>query len=654
MGKGQFEPGTEFAGFRIERILGHGGMGSVYLATQIRLGRKVALKVLLPQWAENEEYRSRFIRESELAASIEHTNVLPVYDAGEVEGELYMAVRYIDGPNLRELLRAKRVLPLDRTLSIIRQVASALDAAHTLPLVHRDVKPANILLGQGDHAYLSDFGIARGAESAGMTTTGSFLGTVDYAAPEQIDGKRVDGQADVYSLGCVLYHCLAGQPPFSRETEIAVMKAQLYDPPPALSNVRPDLPRALDGVVVTAMAKIPPARYRTAGELAVAFDEAIADPAGAGLPITVTEPLLPETVLERGHGAPPLDEDRTYRSRGGRRTAWIAAGVIGGVVLAGGVGAAAVLALGSRGEAKSTADATTAPQTLTTRTTQPTVTRSEQPSYAASLEPQLRVIASRQLTVTKRVETLRSGQQSFARLSRAADDLSAAIARAQGRLDGVTPQSGDDAHVESRSRAAFAAHLEYADRLRDLPALPRSFTQEQATKIMADATAAQRTYDSLSSTDADLTVVSISPESHRHLLELTAMTVSSGVPAGCHDARGNITAVTPPSGVPETLPSYFASCDRKELCYATERTVVCVATPSQKQARLGAGQGATHGYSADVSDHGGPSLPEGVTFTSHSGAIRCGSSSRGITCADNAGSSFRIADFYVVINGARY
>jgi serine/threonine protein kinase len=283
--------GETFGGYTIESLLGRGGMGAVYLATHARLARKVALKLIAPELAHDDGFRARFLRESQLAASLDHPNVIPIYDADEVDGVLFLAMRYVSGPSLQLVLRSRGSLPPEETLRIAEQIGGALDAAHTAGLVHRDVKPANILLAEpGDHAYLCDFGLAKHTSSQGVTRTGFFLGTVDYCAPEQIEGRPLDGRADVYSLGGVLFHCLAGQPPYRRETEFAVLNAHLHDPPPALSSVRPDLPRALDGVVVTAMAKHPEVRYSTAGALADAFRAAVA---GTDSDATRVAPTLP-------------------------------------------------------------------------------------------------------------------------------------------------------------------------------------------------------------------------------------------------------------------------------------------------------------------------------------------------------------------------
>jgi serine/threonine protein kinase len=260
--------GTEVAGFRIESVLGRGGMSVVYIAEQIRLGRRVALKVLTTELAWDEQFRERFVRESHIAAAIDHPNIIPIYDAGEAEGLLYIAMRFVQGPDLKEILKRGNV-GLGRTIFLVEQLASALDSAHTHSLVHRDVKPGNILLEEStDHVYLTDFGVAKQTTARGLTSTGHFLGTVDYAAPEQIEGGPVDARTDVYALGCVLYECLTGSPPFSQGTEHAVLHAHLVDPPPSLSRVRPDLPLAFDGVIATAMAKDPDERYGSCGELA--------------------------------------------------------------------------------------------------------------------------------------------------------------------------------------------------------------------------------------------------------------------------------------------------------------------------------------------------------------------------------------------------
>jgi serine/threonine protein kinase len=260
--------GTEVAGFRIQSVLGRGGMSVVYVAEQIRLGRQVALKLLTTELAWDEHFRERFVRESHIAATIDHPNIISIYDAGEADGLLYIAMRYVQGPDLKEIL-GRGSLGVGRTIFLIEQLASALDAAHAHSLVHRDVKPGNILIDESsDHVYLTDFGVAKQTTARGLTSTGHFLGTVEYAAPEQIEGGPVDARTDVYALGCVLYECLTGLPPYAHGTEHAVLHAHLVDPPPSVSRARPELPQAFDGVVATAMAKAAEDRFPSCGELA--------------------------------------------------------------------------------------------------------------------------------------------------------------------------------------------------------------------------------------------------------------------------------------------------------------------------------------------------------------------------------------------------
>jgi serine/threonine-protein kinase len=255
-------------------LLGAGSSGAVYLAEDVMLERRIALKILGPEFASDERFRERFLRESRLAASLEHPNIVPIHAAGEADGALFIAMRFVEGRDLRGLLKRVGRLAPERAVAIVSQVAAALDAAHAKGLVHRDVKPGNILLaavGGGELAYLADFGLAKHAATA-MSLTGerTFVGTVDYIAPEQVEGGPVDGRADIYSLGCVLYECLAGGPPFERENELAVIHAHLAVPPPRLIQRRPELPEPLDDVIAGALAKNPNERYPTAGEFAAA------------------------------------------------------------------------------------------------------------------------------------------------------------------------------------------------------------------------------------------------------------------------------------------------------------------------------------------------------------------------------------------------
>jgi YVTN family beta-propeller protein len=273
-----YQPGTEIAGYRIESMIGRGGMAVVYRAEDTRLGRKVALKLLTPQLADSEQFRQRFIRESRLAASLDHPNIVPIYEAGEADGQLFIAMRYVLGPDLKGLLAEQGgQLPLEWTLGLFRQIGRALDAAHRAGLVHRDVKPGNILVTnderprstRGGHVYLTDFGLTKRASelSGGLTGTGHFLGTVDYVAPEQIQGKPVGHGTDIYALGCVLYECLTGQLPFRRDDDAALLWAHLVEAPPPVAAVRPEIPPAVDAVVARAMAKDSADRYESCEEL---------------------------------------------------------------------------------------------------------------------------------------------------------------------------------------------------------------------------------------------------------------------------------------------------------------------------------------------------------------------------------------------------
>ncbi|WP_063725806.1 protein kinase domain-containing protein [Cryptosporangium arvum] len=271
--------GEDVDGYRVESFIARGGMAVVYKARDRRLGRPVALKLIAPELAADTTFRARFTRESELAASLDHPNVLPIYQAGELDGMLWTAMRFVDGEDLDTVLSRRGRLTPDETITIFTAVGAALDAAHARQLVHRDVKPGNILLtGQdsddGDmnlvarHIYLTDFGLTkRSADVTGLTTAGQFLGTIAYVAPEQIASQAVDHRADVYSLGCVLYHVLTGAAPFARDDYVAMLWAHISSPPPVLSEVLADVPPAVDAVIQSAMAKEPSARPDSCGAL---------------------------------------------------------------------------------------------------------------------------------------------------------------------------------------------------------------------------------------------------------------------------------------------------------------------------------------------------------------------------------------------------
>ncbi len=277
----EFRAGSVLAGYRLEKQVGRGGFAVVFRALDERLGRPVALKILSPDLASSSpEFRRRFIAESRAAAAVDDPHIIPVYEAGQADGVLFIAMRFVAGGDLRQVLEREGALPPDRAADFVSPVASALDAAHAAGLVHRDVKPGNILVdaraGRPDHVYLSDFGIVKGAALGSLTGVGSSnLGTPDYMAPEQISGEPVDGRTDQYSLACVAVQLLTGTVPFQRDSLPALIYAHLSLPPPSLVALRPDLPAAVDQVVAKAMAKAPPERYESCGDFADALREAL-------------------------------------------------------------------------------------------------------------------------------------------------------------------------------------------------------------------------------------------------------------------------------------------------------------------------------------------------------------------------------------------
>jgi serine/threonine-protein kinase len=289
---GDFGVGSHVAGYRLDEQIGRGGMAVVYRAHDARLDRRVALKILAPELARDEEFRQRFIRESRAAAAVDHPNIIPIYEAGEADGVLFIAMRFVTGRDVQTLINQLHPLPVARVCDILTQVASALDAAHAHGLVHRDVKPANMLRdatsgrAQPDHVYLSDFGLSKQSlgVSAALTSQGQFLGTLNYVAPEQIEGRPVDGRTDEYALACSAFEMLAGQPPFRRDDTLAIMWAQLSSAPPSLTGMRPDLPTAVDGVIAKALSKAPDDRYGTCLEFATALRQACGVRTGSTAP----------------------------------------------------------------------------------------------------------------------------------------------------------------------------------------------------------------------------------------------------------------------------------------------------------------------------------------------------------------------------------
>jgi serine/threonine protein kinase len=272
--------GRVVAGYRIEERIGRGGMGLVYRAEHLNLRRRAAIKIIAPDLAEASGFRERFNREARIAAALQHPNIVTVYDAGEEDGLLYLAMQYIEGSDLAAVLRSQGRLRPYRAIDVCRQVAAALDAAHGQGLIHRDVKPANVLI-EGRTAFLTDFGLTKRIEGTRtqLTKAGDVVGTIHYVAPEQIEGARVDARTDIYSLGCLVYHCLSGELPFARDTDVAVIYAHLSEEPPRLTSVRPELPGGLDAVIAKALEKAPERRFQTCADLMSAA-RAVIDAAG--------------------------------------------------------------------------------------------------------------------------------------------------------------------------------------------------------------------------------------------------------------------------------------------------------------------------------------------------------------------------------------
>ena len=352
--------GSVVAGYRIESRIGRGGMGVVYLAEHQTLRRQAALKIIAPELAESGDFRERFLREARIAAGITHPNIVTVYDAGDLGDVLYIAMQYVPGRDLSQILRDDQRLGPYRMLDIARQIAEALDAAHGAGLIHRDVKPANVLI-DGRHAYLTDFGLTkdRATEDATLTRAGEVVGTTHYLAPEQVEGREVDSRTDVYALGCLLFHCLTGDLPFPRENDMAVLYAHLHDDPPKVSEKRPQLPAGLDAVIAKALDKAPGRRFPTCGEL-VAAARVIIDAAGplSDSSSATRRPAPARAVPEEGDSMPTLtgasSTIHTLTATGGRRAIVLLAGLDSG---ARGV---ASVAIGTRAEMVEAADAASA------------------------------------------------------------------------------------------------------------------------------------------------------------------------------------------------------------------------------------------------------------------------------------------------------
>jgi serine/threonine protein kinase len=383
--------GGQLGSYMIESVIGRGGMSVVYRATHSRLGTPVALKVLAPELSSDDAFRERFLREAKMAAGIDHPNVIPIYDTGLHEDSLYIVMRYVGGGDFKALLVNSGPLSAQRAVELLRPVARALDVAHSHGLVHRDVKPANILLqrsqsGDVEHVYLSDFGVTKHASSvSGLTKTGALVGTIDYMAPEQIEGRDVSAQTDVYALGCLFYQSVTGRVPHQRESEAAALWAHMREEVEPASKIRPDLPASVDGAIARALAKNPSARFATCDEFIQAAGAAgpvrasrpSSDlPVPAGATVAEPEPSAQETAwpgLERspdlttgtgreptGAASPPPPARAASNGRGRSGPgAWLARRwwVAGLVVLVGGAVAAAIALTSGGSESSSSTKA---------------------------------------------------------------------------------------------------------------------------------------------------------------------------------------------------------------------------------------------------------------------------------------------------------
>src|SRR5215213_3705907 len=319
--------GTEIAGYRIEERIGRGGMGVVYRAQHMNLQRRAAIKIIAPEFADTKGFRSRFIREARIAAALQHPNIVTVYDAGQSGQTLYIAMQFIRGSDLAAILDEEGRLRPYRAIDVCRQVASALDAAHGMALIHRDVKPGNVLI-EGRRAYLTDFGLTKrsGGSRSGLTQAGELVGTIHYVAPEQIEAGDVDARTDVYSLACLLFHCLTGHVPFERDTDVAVIYAHLSETPPKLTDVRPELPAGLDAVIAKALDKSPDRRFQSCSDLMSAA-RVVLDAAGPLADTLVPGRGVPEVATAVGRGIPSRDGEPATVPESERRARMLLGGL---------------------------------------------------------------------------------------------------------------------------------------------------------------------------------------------------------------------------------------------------------------------------------------------------------------------------------------
>jgi serine/threonine protein kinase len=436
------------AGYQLGECIGRGDVAVVRLARDQRLDREVAVKILVPELAGDAAFRARFLSESRAAAAIGHPHIVPVYEAGDAGGILYVAMRYVGGGDARSLLSRLEPLPLDWAWSVIAQTASALDAAHGHGLIHRDVKPANLLLDAGRHVYLSDFGMGRDL-SPGEIIAAGHAGALDYLAPEQIQGRVVDGRADLYSLACAGFELLCGTPPFGPDQGLTVMYAQLYAPPPAAAARRPDLPAAVDLVLATALAKNPADRYATCGqfaeELRAALGLAESGPASSQDRPAGEHGSAPEP--EPGQASPDLDRPSPRQPR--RRSRVIAL-----ILALAAVGIAAAVAIGvvlSASPARSKL-AVSSPAAASARSS-----ASASPSAPAPPSPSAPPLASSQATTVSDLlsssAATRKALQGAVSEARDCTDLPSAIGQIQAA---VNQRSTEYSQASALSTSALA------------------------------------------------------------------------------------------------------------------------------------------------------------------------------------------------------
>jgi predicted Ser/Thr protein kinase len=478
-----------FGSYDIQREVGRGGMGVVYLATDRRLGRRVALKVIVPELAADPQFRVRFEREARVAATLEHPHVVPVYEAGEQDGSLFIAMRFIDGRDLASQVREDGPLAPQRLARLIVQVAGALDAAHRAGVVHRDVKPANVLLagaGDDEHAYLTDFGLTREAASeSGLTVTGQWVGTVDYAAPEQIMGEPTDARSDVYALGCTVFHALTGQPPY-QGVPAARLYAHMNNPPPSACESRAGLRPEVDAAIGRAMAKDPGERYQSAGDFARALTAALTgepnlEPertVAVGPALTGAPQRLDTGARTRESptvAAPAADTTRVARAAAPARRARQPR-VLAAVAVILVVAAAAVIALlvGGGGGEK---------------------------SYADKAKDAVAGLARANSSLSERFTSLTAGTP-HATIESATASTAAAERDAQGKLAALG--AGDDRALASQLTRALGAERGFLDQAAKAAATPSS-ADPQAIQSAGDAMTAA--FDAVTADVGDLAAV---------------------------------------------------------------------------------------------------------------------------------------------------